>query len=61
MNKALRARRHVFNIRDAKGMSPDTVKKDLWGMGYPYHIHYYAGEVLAVSSDYGVLLFKLNL
>ena len=42
-------------------MNTEVAKKDLWGMGYPYLIQFYANEVLAVSTDYGILLFKLQI
>ena len=49
----------VIDVTDAKGLSIDLKKKDLFGMGYPYFISMY-GKYVAATSDYGVLLFELN-
>lgn len=38
----------------------DIKNKDLFGMGYPYHIKLYAEQVLVISSDYGVLYLEVE-
>ena len=48
-----------LKIQDAAGLSKDQRKKDWFGMGYPYFICIYDSQICC-SSDYGVLLFKIE-
>ena len=60
VNSRLNAKKHTFNVKKALNMPKEIKEKDLFGMGYPYHICYYGEKVLAVSSDYGVLVMNIK-
>ena len=49
-----------FNIGSCSQISKEVKSKDLFGMGYPYHIKLYGEKNLAITSDYGVLFFVLE-
>uniref|UniRef100_A0A7S3KD04 Uncharacterized protein n=1 Tax=Euplotes crassus TaxID=5936 RepID=A0A7S3KD04_EUPCR len=51
--------KHIFDIKKSKDFPEDLLKKDFFSMGYPYLITAYYDQV-AFTSDYGVLLFKLD-
>ena len=61
VNKKLKISTTQFNVKEAAGMSQELRDKDLFGMGYPYHICFYAEQLLAISSDYGVLVMNVRL
>ena len=48
-----------FKVEQAAGMPKDVASKDLFGMGYPYFVSWY-DKYVALTSDYGVLLFQIN-
>jgi len=50
-----------FALPHLDSLSEELRRKDLFGMGYPYHIQTYGLKYIAVTSDYGLLLFKLSL
>jgi len=47
--------RQKFKIQESTDIPQELVKKDLFGMGYPYFICLYHNYI-AVTSDYGVML-----
>ena len=61
VNKGLNVTQINLPIRNATRLSEDLSNLDLFGMGYPYHVRFYAEKYIAVSSDYGVLLFEVNI
>ena len=50
---------HTFDIRTALNFPEELKKKDFFSMGYPYLITAYY-NLIAFSSDYGVLLLKID-
>ena len=61
VNKGLNATQINLPIRNATRINKDLANLDLFGMGYPYHVRFYAEKYIAVTSDYGVLLFEVTL
>ena len=49
----------MFDIRKAINFPEELKKKDFFSMGYPYLITAYY-NMIAFSSDYGVVLLKLD-
>jgi len=49
-----------FNLRSSITNAKEIKGRDLFGMGYPYHIKFYGEKYLAISSDYGVLFFTIE-
>ena len=53
---------HAINIKRAARANKDQahiLNKHFFGMGYPYFICGY-GRYVAVSTDYGILLFSVT-
>ena len=46
-----------FKIKEIEKFPKDLMKKDLFGMGYPYIISGY-GKMISVATDYGLLVFE---
>jgi hypothetical protein len=45
--------RSSSKIKSLEGLPAKLKKKDLFGLGYPYFVSFYA-EHLAFSTDYGI-------
>ena len=51
---------HKLPLVDTLNLPKELKNKDLFGMGYPYHIKMYAETILAITSDYGVLYLEVD-
>jgi hypothetical protein len=55
--KAVGLLRASSKIKSLEGFPIKLKQKDLFGLGYPYFVSFYAGN-LAFSSDYGIFVVK---
>ena len=51
---------HKLPIGGSQNIPKDVKNKDLFGMGYPYHIRLYAEQLLVITTDYGVMYLEVE-
>ena len=51
---------HKLPLGNCLNLPKELKNKDLFGMGYPYHIRMYAEKILVITSDYGVLYLEVD-
>lgn len=51
---------HKLQLTSAMNIPNDVKRKDLFGMGYPYHIRLYAEQYMVITSDYGVMFLEVQ-
>lgn len=56
----LEVKHHQVKLRDVVNIPNELKNKDMFGMGYPYHVKFYGEKMLACSSDYGVLFMQVD-
>lgn len=51
---------HKLPLANCLNLPKELKNKDLFGMGYPYHIRMYAETIMVITSDYGVLYLEVG-
>lgn len=51
---------HKLALAQSQNLPKPLKNKDLFGMGYPYHIKLYGEQYLIITSDYGVLFLEVE-
>lgn len=59
-NGAAKPTCYKLQLNHAQNLPKELQGRDLFGMGYPYHIRLYAEQLMVITSDYGVLFLQVE-